>query len=348
MNIARQVLGFVLLALFGPGLSALGWAEVPRGAAVQPDTLQAVLDRIHEHSATEEWKKEGFKDDEIEKWLDKVVESVAKAAEFPDLKLPTRLSEVKPGNPMPGRPMLKVLMVGKDVRLRDIAVRDSIVLADGNVELSRIDGCVIVARGAVTAHASSANSVIVAGALVKLGQYDGNPGNTTNGSLIVTRGWADLGAAYGTMVVAPEGITVGRSEGAIFINSPVPQPAVLLGGVPAVARDRGSRSVKAPDLALEALPSHPLGQKVNVTGVLRGEAPAGAGAFSRVRNPTGCTALVFRFEGKKYVADMGEPIVDEAGHPVPALRGWKLGAIGHGRAILSGPDADAVARLGDK
>src|SRR5262249_33726477 len=109
-------------------------AEIPRSGPAQQDTLQAVLDRIREHAANDTWKQGGFKDDEIEKWFDKVVGSVAKAAEFSDLKLPVRLANVRPANPEQPMGMLRtrsqtgVLIVGKNLDLKNAMLRDSIVL----------------------------------------------------------------------------------------------------------------------------------------------------------------------------------------------------------------------------
>ena len=36
------------------------------------------------------------------------------------------------------------------------------------------------------------------------------------------------------------------------------------------------------------------------------------------------TGMVFRLDGRRHVAAVGEPIVDDAGQPVETLRGWQL------------------------
>src|SRR6476620_9211107 len=84
-----------LLVLIGVLVGATTRAEIPRPGWQQGGTLQAILDRIHDHASHEAWKQGRFQDEAIEKWLDKVVGSVAKAAEFPELTLPVRLSEVQ-------------------------------------------------------------------------------------------------------------------------------------------------------------------------------------------------------------------------------------------------------------
>src|SRR5947208_2661940 len=129
----------VLLILIGISATATR-AEIPR-IDLKQDTLQAVLDRIHDHAANDAWKQGGFKDDAIEKWLERLVGSVAKAAEFPELKLPVRLTDVKPpppenpaGKPR-GRSLSGALIVAKDADLKTAMLRDSVILADGAVEV---------------------------------------------------------------------------------------------------------------------------------------------------------------------------------------------------------------------
>ena len=39
-----------------------------------------------------------------------------------------------------------------------------------------------------------------------------------------SRGWAEVGTAYGSMIPAREGITTGRTESAMFLNAPAPAP----------------------------------------------------------------------------------------------------------------------------
>src|SRR5262245_49696018 len=100
-------------------------AEIPRAGAAQ-DSLQNTLDRIHTHAGNDVWKKGGFQDDSIEKWLDKLVGSVAKAAEFPELTLPVRLKDVQPKSALqganPGRTLEGALVIGRDLELKDSSI----------------------------------------------------------------------------------------------------------------------------------------------------------------------------------------------------------------------------------
>src|SRR5215213_9135526 len=107
-------------------------AEIPR-AGLPQNTLQSVLDRIHDHATNDAWKQPGFQDEAVEKWLDKIVGSVAKAAEFPELTLPVRFSEMKAAAPAVGRQILSALVIGRDLDFKDASLKKSIILADGSV-----------------------------------------------------------------------------------------------------------------------------------------------------------------------------------------------------------------------
>lgn len=357
-------LTFILCLL--PAISAA--ADDPKLPPAQKDTLQAVLDRIKQYAAGEAWKQPGFKDDAIEGWLDKLVASIGKGAEIPDLKLPVRLADVQPSQPQPdvrGNPTLAGgLVVSNDLAWKSATVQGSVIFADGDIDLGRADNSVIVAQGVVTIHGSSSGCVIAAGTLVNTGGFDGGPGNAAAGSIIVSRGWVALGArSYGSIVAAHEGVFAGDTQGALFINSPVPQPAQGARGrgggalgalVP--ARHTGNKSIKVPDLPLETLQIHPLGEKLKVLGVLHGDAPPAPrgvprtvpspGSFSALnRGALQPTAVIIQFEGRRYFADLGQPIVDEAGTPVAAVQGWKLISLANKLAILSGPQGVTVLRM---
>src|SRR5436305_307443 len=74
-----------------------GWAGDPPTAAMpQRDPLQTILDRIRVHAANQDWRKQGWKDEKIEAWLDALVADIAETAENPTLKTPMRLSATAP------------------------------------------------------------------------------------------------------------------------------------------------------------------------------------------------------------------------------------------------------------
>ena len=160
------------------------------------------------------------------------------------------------------------------------------------------------------------------------------------GSLIVSRGWIDIRSAHGSILVAGEGLTTERSENAIFVNRAVP------GAADPFPRHNGSRSVKAPEIPLEPLPVHPLVAKITLLGMIQELVdPAARPIPSRTAPVAGA---VFRLADRRYVADLNQPIVDEAGQPVEALKDWRLTFATDRMAVFGRGDAEAVLRLAEK
>ena len=329
--------------------------------AQQPGNLQAVLDRIHQHAGNDAWRTKGFQDAKIEAWLDNLAGSIAKAAKIPDLKVPVRLADVRPADPAPSGTISQRLIVGKNLDLKELRLQNSIVLADGHVELNQAVGCVIVARGAVKLQRSE-YSVIAAGLLVEIGT-DGRANDAANGSIIASRGWARLQRAYGSIIAAPEGASVESPQDTFFLNA-----AIVNGGF---GRSDGieAKSLKVPDLPLEPLPANPLAKQLQAVGIIRPDAgqrssipggmiadgraavgaPAAFGAgFGRggaAAPPVVDLGIVIRYDGRRYVAPIDQPILDEAGQVVEALRDWKLVQRTGSLAIFSSPTGDLAVRL---
>ena len=288
--------------------------EVPRNSAPDKDTLQAVLDRIHTHAEGNAWQTAGFRDEAIEGWLDKLLAKVTTAAEIPPLKLPVRLSDVSAPKD-PGRQTLhdKTLIVGKHVEV--FFLRNSILWADGNAEVGHAQNSVILARGAVSV-SNARNCVIVTGIAVEAA-HDGENLAGANASVMVTRGAANLSFAWGTKIAAPEGVTVSNPQNALFLNGPVPK-----------SDDRsGCRSVQVGDFGLGTIRRHPLAAQIIPIGFVQ---------------PKG---LVFRFDGKRYVAEVGQPITDEAGAELAALKGWQVSFATGKLAVFSRADIDFAVRF---
>src|SRR5689334_10082899 len=65
------------------------------GVDEKPLSLQAILDRIHGHAASSEWREPGWKDKQIEGWLTALTVKISRAAEAKELKLPIVQSETK-------------------------------------------------------------------------------------------------------------------------------------------------------------------------------------------------------------------------------------------------------------
>lgn len=316
-----------VLVAFSP---RIGWADAPRIPPPDKDSLQQVLNHIREHADSGAWQNEGWRDEAIESWLDKLIASVAKGAELSDLKLPVRFADVKPADP--ARPIrMSGLLVGKDLKV--LGAQNSIILADGDVEALIPRDCVIIARGVVTA-SGARNCVIVAGAAV-IATHDGDSRNPDSGSVIVSRGWVDLASAHGSILVGQAGVTVGRSQGARFLNAEVPK------ALDGFDHHRDSKSFTALDLPVESLPIHPLSVRMKFLGIVQAQA-AQDDPLSRVRQQA--SGVVFRLDDRRYVADVGAPIVDEAGKPVESLQSWTLSHASERTAIFRNGDAEAVIR----
>ena len=214
----------------------------------QQEQLQSILDRIHNHASGDAWRQTGWKDESIEGWLDGVTTSIGKARTT-DSTLPVKIADVTAGDSQPDRTADKTLIVGKNISLGKVRLRNCILLADGNIEVDSLDGCVAVG-GVVTAK-QSLSSVIVAGTYINIGT-DGERtrlDKTEKRSLILTRGWANVVNVSGSIIGASEGVSVGRSvNGGIFIN------AILVTGQ-SFSIGRKPRSIKVRDLPLEDLPA---------------------------------------------------------------------------------------------
>lgn len=327
--------------------SATSWlvAEEPAPAG-KLETLPAILGRIHEHAATKSWRKEGWQDEQIETWLEQVVGKIAVAAKLPELKLPVRFADVKPseGTTPPSRK--NTLLVGKSFNLRPITVSRCIVLADGNVMADRLENCIVIARGAISA-GSTESSILIAGAYVR-STTDGQPIALGKGSLFATPGWAHVDTINGSVVYAGEGITTGsRAEGGVFINTTLLGNELITSSIL-----RRPRSVKVRELPFGELVNHALHDHLTILGVIYPEAIDPPDRFSAVAifnrdktpkpRPTG---VVLRFEGRRYVVNIGTTIVDQAKKPVPLLAGWKLSYLNDKIVIFSKGDADAILRV---
>jgi len=340
--------------MFGPRWFGRGWAgwlwlatvlpafaEVPKNAPPEKDTLQAVLDRIHNHAAGDAWKQPGWKDDAIQAYLDKLVAAISVAGEIKDLKVPVRLADVKPPDPAARIRLFREegqLIVGKDIKIRSAS--RSIILADGSVELqSTPEDCIIIARHAVVGSTITRRCLIIAGTYVEA-SIDGEPGNVASGSIILCPGTARVRSAYGS-IIASRDPRVDSCTGALFVNSEVK------------GRDRGgSRSVMTPSIALEPLAAHPLCNKIEVLGVVSmpppppAPGPGGLPPPLRLdRSNLFAMGLVFRLDGRRHFASVNEPIVDDAGNAVPALSGWQLAFVADSLAVFRNGEADAVLRI---
>jgi hypothetical protein len=213
----------------------------------------------------------------------------------------------------------------------------SIILADGNARVSFANDCVIIARGAAYV-AHGRGNVIIAGHFVHV-SHDGQRQPVRNaagqgfvrgangmpqmevsaGGVIVCGGVIDVSHANGTVLAAGKALRVSHANGCTFVNQPADA---------AISRQTDSREAAAPALRV-VLPPHPLGERVRMDWL------------------TPQKGAVIRFQDRRYVADVGKPITDEAGQPVAALQGWTLSFCDQGYALFTdGRDEFGVAMPG--
>ena len=178
------------------------------------------------------------------------------------------------------------------------------------------------------------------------GSLTANPATQTP-DIILSRGLAEISmASYGSLIAAAGGIRLESCQNTTFLNAEIQ------------GRDRGgSRSIHVPTLLLERPPAHPLSAKIEVLGVVSpppappAAAGVGRGAFLPDRLGRGnlnFTGIVFRLDGRRHVAAVGEPIVDDAGQPVETLRGWQLAFASEKVAIFRNGESDAVVPIEGK
>ena len=217
------------------------------------------------------------------------------------------------------------------------------MLADGNVEAFAARDSVIVARGVVRIHGLTARSVIAAGTLVQIQGHDGLAGNL-DASVIASRGWAYLNVTHCTLVAAPAGVTIG---GRLQVTNDL---WVINGPVPGIAHATAQRRPRAWAIAASIFRicrwrrrlEHPLDSKLRVLTLTYSPIKAADAPFPSSRRAEPAAGVTFEYEGRRLIADLGRPIVDEAGAAVQALRGWKVSWIGASSVVFSGPEADAV------
>ena len=307
-------------------VAAVGWivlagnaafaVDTERDARPDPNGLPMLLERIHHLAQSGDWKADGWSDPALEKWLEGAAKTIAAAAGRADYELPVKFADVRPAGGAGRIAALRggVLVVGTNVEVAH--ARGMIVLADGAADVGFADSCIIVARGpAQVAHAS--NSLIVSGTLVDIA-HDGNALGERIGSIVLTRGRADISHAKGTCILAHEGVEVSHANGVTFFGT---EPK-------SSHRDGACKVLKVPpSFHVEPRSEHALERKIEVLGSVK---------------PKG---LVFRFEGKRYMASLNEPIANEAGEKVPGLEAWRVTFVGDESAAVSNGVVDVPFRL---
>lgn len=318
---ARRLLFSLVLGMIAASGSLLAAgnllaADKERNPRPDPNSLAMVLERIRTHAGKDEWRKEGWSDPTLEKWLESTIAALGAMNGKGDYKLPIKLADVRAVDPKFPRGIREggFLLVGSNVNVTH--ANRYIVLADGSADISYAENCVIVARGVVSiAHCS--NSVIVSGTAVEISHENGIRAMGP-GSMVLCRGRVDIGHSHGTFILAHEGASVSHAHATTFFG---PEPTTS-------HRDGDCKVIKLPiGFPVEPRVTDPFEKKIEILGAVK---------------PKG---VVFRFDGKRYVADLNQPIMDEGGIAVAGLAGWKVTFVGDEMAALSNGQVDVPFQL---
>jgi hypothetical protein len=277
------------------------------------ETLQFVLDRIHTHAGGTSWKEAGWTDAAIEGWLEKVLKQLGEAT-GKEHKLPVALKDVRPAGDN-DQILRGHLRIGKNVTAS--TVENSIILADGNVQVSILRNSIVIARG-IAATSTIENSILIAGRYARASSDRISAGKSA-GSVVLSRGFADVSFARGTTICAPLGIEVSLAQDATFINSKVLRAAT----------QNNVKNIDGKPLPLGEPPASPLEKQLELIGYA--SAPQGA---------------LFRFAGRRLFAEKEQPIVDERGEPVKELAGWKLAHVDARMALFTSGEQEACVFKG--
>jgi hypothetical protein len=289
-------------------------------------TFQEALDEIHRARTSGDWQDDGWKPHITRNYLDYFLEEVKRATKREQLALPVGFDEAKPvlqGQPFARQqPGLYVVDDGKFPLLRN-----SIVLADGCVEISMAENCVVIARGAVSISHSKRNFVLAghyasvnfdrssdprAGLVVAPpGAAPAMPADVPAGSVIFSGEVLDMSFAQETICCGLKRLSISHADpNAVVLNSPQRELSSL-------ARCQIMQAAQVP-FAVRST-NNALENKLHITQVVAG---------------TSGLAVV---QGKavEYVLRAGMPLTDDQGQPLAGLEQWKLKHLGRNYALFA-------------
>lgn len=289
-------------------------------------TFNEVLAEIRKAQESGDWKSAAWKPFDTKNWLEHLLAEVKRATKREKLELPVEFEKVKPAvGDQAGRSQQNVLQVVKDGRIS--IVRQSIILADGNLDVQMADGCILIARGAVTVNSSYRN-VIIAGQFLGVG-FDRNrnlgaaaaaPGaapapaaaEAESASMFFSGGILDVGTAQGTIMCGLERVIAGSysSPVPILLNSPRQE-------LRSNNRFESITDARIPFVRKAA--KNPLAEKVSLTQIVSGAAGL----------------VVLERNGVEYVLRPGAAITDERGQTIAGTENWKLQFLGANYALFA-------------
>jgi hypothetical protein len=318
---------FVAMSVIALGFVLPLSAATPISKAHKADTLDVVFDRIHTHSLSEAWERPDWKDEAIEAWLEKTAETVVKSIDDRVVTLPiyfkdTTTAKAKLEGIAESERWIGIRSserwVGKNLNVR--ACQKSILLVDGNVQMSLAEDSIIIARGIVTI--STARRCMIISGIQTTIEFDVE-------NLVLSRGWVYVENGKGPIVVAQNGARFCDSTNVFLVNSIVDIPPLVPTELVVI---------RTKELPLGRIPTHPLQSKIRLHNILYDG--KSLHRFSRVKaKPEG---VLFEYEEMRYAAYIDKPIVDEAGGIVKALEKWKLTYVAGSIAMFTNGDAEVV------
>lgn len=279
------------------------------GVKPPDDSLAPLFSEIRFAAENDRWKQPDWSIAKIEAQIEKLVAACREATGDKSLQVPVRLADIIAGN-VPPAIGISELVIGRDVEVA--RAHSCIILADGSAKVSHAQNSIIVARHAVQV-SYARNSIIIGGAIADV-SHAGPRENEES------------------LIICPGPITGDSTRGSTFSSLVEPRVSHVNNArfvKPAGSNVRAANylAVDSEKLTLAAGAEHGIGQKIVVLGFVR---------------PSG---IVFKYEGRRYVASLGKPITDEADQPVESLEGWKLSMMNDQVALLAKDEAAVILRL---
>ena len=269
-----------------------------------PVRLESILARVRAIAASDDWKKDGWKDPQLEALLTRLMAKVRKATELKHLRLPVDFDEVHPVGNAAG-----LLEMNKGRRLlvsrggKVTSVKRGILLVDGAVDVSIAEDSIIIAT--LSAQVYSGNRNIVLAGMFAGSHRDGSDDYSkySAGSLIVSGSVVDVNSSYGTVCAAPDLIQASSPKGVVFLNAKEK----------VVTFPKSCRNIHTDDLALAFRGvDNPLKDKLAITGT--------------VLYATRKEKILFDLPDGTgpYVGRMNAPFTRPDGTVIESLKGWRL------------------------
>lgn len=289
-------------------------------------SFDAILARVRAAAESGEAAKPGWSDAALEKSIDALIDEVRQATKRDDVKSPVSFAEVKPGVPVVGGRTSGILLVTTECRLP--FVEKSILLVDGNAQISSATDCLIVARGAVQI-AHGQGNVVLAGQWINVSHDGGRrrDGAGVGASALLSGGGIDVAHANGTTMSAPRSVDVSHASGVTFLNCPDPDVQRHLARV----MPRQEPNAAAAAHGLKFLPRarpNPIEGRLKITQVVS-------------RDDKKQDLVTYEHDGAELVLRPGAEPKDAAGQPLPGLEGWKLSFIEEDFALFTRGRDDA-------